>query len=458
MPTTSKALAPSGFGTAMAARASLAVKIDCAPPCRRTFGRPVFSSHSMSLRLPNSTRRSHSTIFMSSPGATRATSPGIVPAAVGAVAVVPVAAGASFGAPEAAALVPTVPAIVASTLRTVTGSSGTAPPGSTASRMPKSAGNLASGGSSSVATLSGNDEALASGRPASSLRPAGSSSRNAVRGGRPGPKLTRSMPSPSPLPASFGSFAAYALPAASTRRMRAASRRATGAVNASVSGTSGRHCASRLTRWHENVARNGGRTRKASAWSAVVATGAPWASLAATMPRPQTSLASAPAGSVRAQASVTSGESGASRRRRKRSSSLPEAGSSKASARLRPLSASISSTRRYEAANDLRWSRITRRSSPVTMRTGMRSLMPAATQYAWAAIEAAVAGASRPRMNTWFSSMVLPSYGRLRRTAGPPVENSKRAPPSCALPSTAVSPAFSVNVQRTPAGRSRSKS
>ncbi len=183
---TSNALAPSGLGTPMASRASRGVKIDCAPPWRTTVERPVLSSHSRSMRLPASMRRSQSTIFISSPGATRAIAPGIVPAAVAAVA----SAAAAFGAGLPS--VPTVPAIVGSTLRTVTGSSGGAPPGSRLSRMPKSAANLASGGNSSVATFSGKADALASARPASSFNPAGSSIRNAVFSGRPGPKLTPS--------------------------------------------------------------------------------------------------------------------------------------------------------------------------------------------------------------------------------------------------------------------------
>ena len=98
------------------------------------------------------------------------------------------------------------------------------------------------------------------------------------------------------------------------------------------------------------------------------------------------------------------------------------------------------------------------RSSPVTSRTPISSLTPAATQRACAAIVSGFAGASSPRTNTWFSSMRLPSYGRLRRIAGPPVENSKRCPPATAAPSTSVSPAFTVKLQRTPAGRSRAKS
>jgi hypothetical protein len=86
----------------------------------------------------------------------------------------------------------------------VTGSRGAAPPGSRDSRMPKFAGNFASGGSSSVATLSGNAVALASVRPASSVSPAGISSRNAVYSGNPGPNVTVSTASLAP---PFGSLA-----------------------------------------------------------------------------------------------------------------------------------------------------------------------------------------------------------------------------------------------------------
>ena len=61
-------------------------------------------------------------------------------------------------------------------------------------------------------------------------------------------------------------------------------------------------------------------------------------------------------------------------------------------------------------------------------------------------------------MNIWLSSIVAPSYGRLFTIAGPPVLNSKRCPPTSAEASSAVRPAFRVKLQRTPAGRSRSKS
>ena len=116
---------------------------------------------------------------MSSPGATRATRAGT-------------------GAVVCDASVAIWPPTTGSTLRSVTGRSGIALPGSTRSRMPKSAGNFASGGFSSVRTVSGNDDALLNGRPASSLRPAGNSSRNFCRSGNPGPKVTRSaMPASS---------------------------------------------------------------------------------------------------------------------------------------------------------------------------------------------------------------------------------------------------------------------
>ena len=63
--------------------------------------------------------------------------------------------------------------------------------------MPKSAANLTSGGFSSVPTLSGNDAAFDKRRPASSLSSSGSSIRNEVCSGKPGPKLTLAMPLPS---------------------------------------------------------------------------------------------------------------------------------------------------------------------------------------------------------------------------------------------------------------------
>src|ERR1700693_2825154 len=54
--------------------------------------------------------------------------------------------------------------------------------------------------------------------------------------------------------------------------------------------------------------------------------------------------------------------------------------------------------------------------------------------------------------------MLLPSNGRLRITAGPPVLKVNRCPLSSVWPSSAVIPDLSVKAQRTPAGRSRSKS
>ncbi len=168
--------------------------------------------------------------------------------------------------------------------------------------------------------------------------------RNCVFSGRPGPNVTVSMPSP----ASFGSFAANALPASSTRRIFCASALAIGAVNESVIGRMGMHCASLFTRSHVNDARNAGRTLNASACVVVVAT-----PVVAAMPLPHTSFTSAPCGSVRAQASVTSGESGASRRRRNLSRSLPVVGRRNRNPRERPVSPSISSMRRYDRSERL---------------------------------------------------------------------------------------------------------
>ena len=131
------------------------------------------------------------------------------------------------------------------------------------------------------------------------------------------------------------------MPPASTSRISAAVRRGKGAVNDSVIGSSERQFALLLTRSQLNAARNAGRTWNASAWSAPFAT-----PLAVAMPLPQTSFTSASAGSVRAQASVTSGEPGVSRSFLNFSSSLPVGGSAKAKARLLPVSASSSTTRR----------------------------------------------------------------------------------------------------------------
>ena len=285
------------------------------------------SSYSRSILLAAASRRSHATICMSSPRFTCTTCPGI---------------GASFAAGDFAGAggrtVATSPGSTGSTLRTVTGRSGVSPPGSTRSRMPKSAANFASGGFSSVRTRSGNDRALASGRPASSFNPSGSSIRNCCFSGSPGPNVT---PVRSPVSVDFGSCAGHALPAASTSRIFCASAFAIGAVNDSESGRIGMHCASLFTRSHVNDARKAGRTLNASACAADVAT-----PVVAAMPLPQTSFTSAPCGSVRAHASVTSGESGASRSRRNLSWSLPVVGSRNRKPRVRPSPASMNSTRR----------------------------------------------------------------------------------------------------------------
>jgi len=278
-------------------------------------------SNSRSIRLAAASRLSHPTTAISSPRFTCATCPGI---------------GASFAA-DGARTAATCPGSTGSTLRTVTGKSGTSAPGSTRSRMPKSAANLASGGFSSVRTASGKLRALASVRPASSLSPSGNVIRNCARSGSPGPNDTDSMPSP----ASFGSCAGNTLPAASTSRIFCASFFAIGAVKDSVSGRIGMHCASLLTRSHEKAARNAGRTLNASACTADVGT-----PVVASMPLPQTSFISAPCGSVRAQASVTSGESGASRSRRNLSWSLPVVGRRNRKPRVRPSPPSRNKTRR----------------------------------------------------------------------------------------------------------------
>ncbi len=79
--------------------------------------------------------------------------------------------GSAFPRAAVARTTLTWPGSTGSTLRTVTGSNGFSLSGSTRSRIPKSAANLASGGFSSVRTLSGKERALASARPASSRSP-----------------------------------------------------------------------------------------------------------------------------------------------------------------------------------------------------------------------------------------------------------------------------------------------
>ncbi len=113
--------------------------------------------------------------------------------------------GASFAALAGARTTVDAPESTGSTLRTVTGSIGFSFFGSTRSRMPKSAANFASGGLSSVRTVSGNARAFASVRPASSFSPSGSSIRKRCFSGSGGPNVTDVTPLPS---SSFGTFAA----------------------------------------------------------------------------------------------------------------------------------------------------------------------------------------------------------------------------------------------------------
>ena len=177
------------------------------------------------------------------------------------------------------------PASVFSTFLRVMGSAASGP----ASMMPNRAANLASGGAASVLTGSGNRFALTSVRPASSTRPSGTASVNAVRSGSGAGKLTPSMKPDRRAASSMRGF--QTVPAASLSWIRSASATATGAVKSSRIGSTGMQSALAFTRSQPKRAVNAGRTRKASDWSALVATPE-----AAAMPLPHTRRTSAPLG------------------------------------------------------------------------------------------------------------------------------------------------------------------
>ena len=122
--------------------------------------------------------------------------------------------------------------------------------------------NLASGGFSSVRTRNGNERAFASARPASSFRSVGNLDAELRLLGQTRTEASRSRcRRPRPSAASPGT------PCPPRRRGGSSARPpcAIGAVNDSVSGRIGMHCASLLTRSQVNDARNAGRTVNASA-------------------------------------------------------------------------------------------------------------------------------------------------------------------------------------------------
>lgn len=116
--------------------------------------------------------------------------------------------------------------------------------------MPKgAAANLASGGYGPVHERSGNCQALAGARPASSFRSAGSSRTSLLFSGNGGLNFSAStMPSPSP-----GSRSGLRLPLSVTSLNCSASLRATGAPNASRTGSSGTQPAFAFSRSQEKL-------------------------------------------------------------------------------------------------------------------------------------------------------------------------------------------------------------
>src|SRR3984893_3030828 len=148
------------------------------------------------------------------------------------------------------------PRSCASRLRTVTGSTGSA-----SSMIPKRAENFASGGNSSVLTISGNREALGGGRRMSSVRPAGISivyrddSLN-------GPAKVRLRMSDRSDPSDI--FAARRVPSGPMIAMRLALSADIGAENESDIGVTGMHAACGFLRSHPKRASNTERTLKFS--------------------------------------------------------------------------------------------------------------------------------------------------------------------------------------------------
>ena len=147
----------------------------------------------------------------------------------------------------------------ASTLRRVMGSSaGPSGPSAKRSTTPNgAAANLASGGIGPVRTVSGKLSAFCSGRPASSLRPAGKTSCAVLRSGRAALKrisstlLARASPG-------LKSGSSVVLPLRSTTCF--AQFMGTGALKFSCTGRIGRQAACALGRSQLKVASNGGRT------------------------------------------------------------------------------------------------------------------------------------------------------------------------------------------------------
>ena len=298
----------------------------------------------------------------------------------------------------------------ASTLRSVTGTSAGVPGSAKRSTMPKVPDeNFASGGIGAVRADSGNRSALLSERPVMSRRPAGSSSVIAVCSGSGG--LNDTVPTSSLW--SSGSKVGASASCELRRRIASAFLREIGALKERVSGRSGVQGAFAFSRSHEKLAANGARTVKSKRRSVSFAM-----PLGLATPLPYTSCIFAPDGSACVHDSV----------------------STRAASCFRP-----------------KWSSSALRASASAATTGMRLPMPAASHQMFASAERSSAGPFSFSTNTWRSS-ISREPGRTDTGNGPPVWNVKRRGPLAVVPATERSPSLSATAQRTPGGRSFSKS
>ena len=182
----------------------------------------------------------------------------------------------------------------ASTLRSVTGiMAGPLSPSAKRSTTPKgAAANLASGGISPAATLSGNIWVFDSVRPLTSLKPDGNSIRYEAFSGKGGLKaivLTSSLLSSSPKKGLI-----------EPSRMPSASLRGTGALKFSTIGRIGKQPAWAFSRSQLNSAVKGCRTLNSKRFSSLLAI-----PLGVATPFPMTRRMRAPDGSGRPHASAT---------------------------------------------------------------------------------------------------------------------------------------------------------
>ncbi len=269
--------------------------------------------------------------------------------------------------------------------------------------------NFASGGIGAVRVASGNRSAFDSERSVTSRRPDGNSIVRPACSGSGGLNVTVVTSSLLSSAAKVGE----SVPSGPRNLIASAFLRAIGALNDSVSGRSGVQGAFAFSRSHEKLAANGARTVKSKRRS--VSFGIP---LGLVTPLPYTSCIFALAGSACAHDSV----------------------STRAASFFRP-----------------KWSRSALRASSSAAVTGMRLPMPAASHQMFASAERGSAGPFSFSTNICRSS-ISREPGRTFTGNGPPVWNVKRRGPLAALPATERNVSLSATEQRTPGGRSFSKS